>query len=224
MKPFLKNNQNRIEIILVLLLTVAWNQSVYYGARWITGSWKHYDMTASFDSLVPFVPWTIIIYFGCYLFWAVNYYLCAKQPREERDRFFCADVLAKGICLLCFLLIPTTNIRPEIIGESIWDNLVKMLYQIDAADNLFPSIHCLVSWFCWIGVRKRKEIPRMYRYFSFAAAVAVCISTLTTRQHVIYDVFSGILIAEGCYYLASFSKVRGVYARIISTLLKPFKK
>lgn len=223
MKSFLKNNK-RTETLLVLLLTVVWNQSVYYGARWITGSWKHYDMTASFDSLVPFVPWTIIIYFGCYLFWAVNYYLCAIQPQEERNRFFCADVLAKTICLLIFLLLPTTNIRPEIVGNSVWDNLMRLLYQIDAADNLFPSIHCLVSWFCWIGVRKRKEIPWAYRYFSLIAALAVCISTLTTRQHVMYDVFSGILIAEGCYFLSGFAKIRAPYTYIISVLLKPFIK
>ena len=224
MKSPLKKIKNQPDLILALFLAVVWNQSVYYGARWITGSWKHYDMTASFDSLVPFVPWTIVIYFGCYLFWAVNYFLCALQPAEERDRFFCADLLAKGICLFLFLVIPTTNVRPEIFGETIWDNLVKMLYRIDAADNLFPSIHCLVSWFCWIGVRKRKEIPCIYRYFSLIAAVAVCISTLTTRQHVIYDVVGGILIAEGCYFLSGFLRVRRLYSFILSALSKPFKK
>ena len=114
------------------------------------------------------------------------------------------------------VLVPATNIRPEIIGDTVWDMLMKLLYSIDAADNLFPSIHCLVSWFCWIGVRKRRDIPVLYRYFSLAMAVAVCISTLTTRQHVIADVVSGVVLAEACYILSRHKKVCGYYSTSIS--------
>lgn len=223
MKLHPKNRQHHTEFFLVLLFAFLWNQSVYCGARWIATSWNHYDMTTSFDLLVPFMPWTIIIYWGCYIFWCINYYLCALQPKEERDRFFCADALAKGICFLFFLLIPTTNIRPIIGEETIWDTLMKLLYRIDAADNLFPSIHCLVSWLCWVGLRQRKDIPLIYRHFSLVAAIAVCISTLTTRQHVILDVAGGIFLAEVCYYLAGFSKLRIIYAFIISSLTKHIK-
>lgn len=42
---------------------------------------------------------------------------------------------------------------------------MRLLYWIDAADNLFPSIHCLVSWLCWIGVRRRRDIPYGYSFF-----------------------------------------------------------
>ena len=216
MKKILKNKLDFKKAALILGIAFLWNEAVYLGARQITQSWHHYDMTTSIDRLVPFLPWTVSIYFGCYLFWCINYYLCAVQEKPERDRFFCADVLAKGICFVLFLLIPTTNIRPEIIGETVWDVLMKLLYQIDAADNLFPSIHCLVSWLCWIGVRKRKDIPVLYRYFSLAMAVAVCISTLTTRQHVIADVVCGVALAEVCFILSGYTKVRGYYSTSLS--------
>lgn len=195
-----KNNDLRPTIILLSLIFM-WNQSVYLGARRIACDWHHYDMTTQLDNTIPFIPWTVTIYLGCYVFWCINYYLCAMQPKKERNHFFCAELLAKGCCFLLFLLIPTTNIRPEILGDSIWDDLMIQLYHIDAADNLFPSIHCLVSWFCWIGVRKRNDISAIYRYFSLIAAMAVCISTLTTRQHVIADVVGGILLAESSYYI-----------------------
>lgn len=216
MKMILKNKPDFIETALILGVAFLWNEAVYLGARQIAQSWYHYDMTTAIDKLVPFLPWTVSIYFGCYLFWCINYYLCAVQKKPERDRFFCADVLAKGICFVLFLLIPTTNIRPEIIGETVWDVLMKLLYQIDTADNLFPSIHCLVSWLCWIGVRKRKDIPVLYRYFSLAMAVAVCISTLTTRQHVIADVVCGVALAEVCFILSGHTKVRGYYSTSLS--------
>lgn len=219
----MKEKQKRREAIFVLLLTLAWNQTVYNGARCIAGGWHHYDMTSALDLQVPFLPWTVTIYFGCYLLWALNYLLCALQSETERDRFFCADMIAKGICLVFFLLVPTTNVRPEVTGDGIWDILMRLLYQIDAADNLFPSIHCLVSWFCWIGVRKRKDIPAWYRWFSLGAAIAVCLVTLTTKQHVIADVIGGVVLAEISYFLAGFAKIRGIYAGILARLLKLFR-
>ena len=78
---------------------------------------------------------------------------------------------------------------------------MRFLYRVDTADNLFPSIHCLTSWFCYIGIRGRKEIPKGYRIFSCLMAVAVFVSTLTTKQHVLYDVVSGMLLAELSYAL-----------------------
>lgn len=220
----LENNFDYTESILILGITFLWNQLVYLGARWIAQSWHHYDMTTAFDRVVPFLPWTVSIYFGCYLFWGLNYFLCTVQSTAERDRFFCTDALAKGICFFFFLMIPTTNVRPEIVGGTIWDSLMKLLYQIDAADNLFPSIHCLVSWLCWIGVRNRKDISMIYRYFSLAAAIVVCISTLTTRQHVIADVAGGVLLAEICYYAAGHDKVCKVYSATISLIKRKFSK
>ena len=223
MKQFLKNKPDFRETILVLAITFIWNETVYLSARHIARSWHHYDMTTSFDRLVPFLPWTVSIYFGCYLFWCINYFLCAVQNTKDRDRFFCADILAKGICFFLFLLIPATNIRPEITGKTVWDTLMKLLYWMDAADNLFPSIHCLGSWFCWIGVRKRKEIPVIYRCFSFVMAIAVCISTLTTRQHVIADVIGGVLLAEGCYCITGCTKICAVYSAVISRIKRILK-
>lgn len=75
-------------------------------------------------------------------------------------------------------------------------------YRIDAPVNLFPSIHCLVSWLCWAGVRNRKELPRRYRRSAFWMAAAVCVSTLTTKQHVLWDAAGGIALAEFSYWAA----------------------
>lgn len=223
MKGQIENKKDNTELFLAPLLALAWNQLVYNGTAWIAKSWYHYDITTPLDLLIPLVPWTVVIYFSCYLHWAVTYCLCAAQNTAERDRFFCADVLAKAVCLVFFLAIPTTNVRPEIVDENIWGALMKFLYQIDAASNLFPSIHCAVSWLCWIGVRGRKHISFLYRVFTFAAAVAVCIATLTTRQHVLADVIGGVALAEICYIAAGYPKVCAIYSAILSWLTAKVK-
>ena len=106
------------------------------------------------------------------------------------------------ICLLCFLILPTTNIRPVINGTSFWDEAMRILYQMDAADNLFPSIHCLTSSFCFIAVRRNEAVPVWYRVTSGFIAVSIYISTLTTKQHVLIDVIAAIMISEASYLLA----------------------
>lgn len=224
MKKLKNKNEHLIESITMLLTAFVWNELVYLGARFITGSRRHYDMTTAFDRRIPFLPWTITIYFGCFVFWAINYYLCSKQEKDARDRFFCSDILSKTICFIIFICLPTTNIRPEITDGGIWNSLMQFLYNVDSADNLFPSIHCTVSWLCWVGIRKNKSIPLAYRYFSLIFAILVCISTLTTRQHVIADAISGILIAEFAYFVCAYPKMRKAYSAVISKLTGIFKK
>ena len=74
------------------------------------------------------------------------------------------------------------------------------LYQMDAAVNLFPSIHCMDSWFCVVVT---SEYPETYRAgimtITWIWAAAICASTLFTKQHGILDVAAGIALAEICY-------------------------
>ena len=201
--------------ILPLLLTLAVNFLAYFGTRLFTSSWKHYNMETVLDRQIPVIPWTILIYFGCYLIWIVNYLIAASREKEFVWRFFAADVLARLICMACYLILPTTNVRPVLQKQGFWNQLLAALYRMDAADNLFPSIHCLNSWFCYIAVRGRREIPHWYHRFSFWAALAVFASTLTTKQHVIVDVIGGALLAEAAWQIAEYTCLGTWYGTIL---------
>lgn len=199
-----------------LLLALVCNAIAYYGSRIFTSERVHYNLSNNLDAQIPFVPWTVLIYFGCYVFWVINYVIGCRQEREEAFHFISADFLAKLVCLLCFLIFPTTNTRPTIEGTSIWDGLMRMLYRMDAADNLFPSIHCLTSYFCFIAVRDNKKIPQWYKTMSFLITVSICISTLTTKQHVLIDVIAGVALAEGSYRFVKRTGFSKRYADVIT--------
>lgn len=199
--------------IVPLLFSFLYNNLVYVGCRLIAGNWPHHQLLFSWEEKIPLVPWTIAIYFGCYIFWAVNYILIGMQGREYCYRFCVGDVLSRTVCALCFLLYPTTIVRPEITGSGLWNDLLRLLYTIDAPDNLFPSIHCLVSWFCFVGIRGRKNISRWYKVFSCGAALAVCVSVLTTKQHGILDVFAGIFLAEFFFWLGMNTNLYRIHQR-----------
>ena len=103
--------------IVPLLLALLWNSLAYNGARWIASGRYHYNIETVLDERIPFIPWTLVIYFGCYLFWGINYILIAGQEKESVYRFFTADAISRIVCFCFFVLFPTTNTRPEIVAD-----------------------------------------------------------------------------------------------------------
>ena len=65
---------------------------------------------------------------------------------------------------------------------------------------------------------RRVDEVHSLRAAAAVMAVLVCISTLTTRQHVLADAFAGILLSEISYGLAGIPAVRGAYARLADRL------
>ncbi len=213
---------------LPLIVSVSFNMAVYAGTRVVAGGWHHYNIESPLDQAIPFWPPSVAVYLGCYLFWIANYILIARQGKKEVCQFFAGDFLSRAVCLVIFLIFPTTNTRPDVDPTGFWNQAMRLVYAVDAADNLFPSIHCLVSWFCYIGLRGRKEVPVWYRGASFVMAVMVCISTLTTKQHVAVDAVGGILLAEACFWIGKQPAVWGVYEKLLDkangTIQKMFQK
>lgn len=190
--------------VLPLLACFALNMLVYSGTMVLCKDWHHYDLTTAFDRSVPLISAWMYIYFGCYLFWIANYILKARIHRDDKSsfyRFVTTDMLSRVVCAFFYLVFPTTNVRPEVIGTGFSDRLLTFLYSIDQPVNLFPSIHCLVSWLCFAAIRKSPKVSIYYKVFSCVFALLVVASTQFTKQHYIADAVAGILLAELLYLL-----------------------
>lgn len=190
--------------ILPLISCFALNMLVYSGSMYLCTDWYHHDLTSWLDNQIPLVSEWMYIYFGCYLFWIVNYILVARVNRDNREyfyRFVMTDMMSRLLCAVFFIGFPTTNTRPAVTLDSFSDQMLAFLYRIDMPANLFPSIHCLVSWLCFVGIRKNRLVSPGYKAFSCVLALMVVLSTWFTKQHYIIDGVVGILIAEGLFWL-----------------------
>lgn len=214
-----ENKPDWLYIATVMGFAVLMNQPFYQGGRLLSFWLPHHSLSLPLDEQIPLLPWTLSVYVGCFAFWLWQYYLCARQERQESDRFFAAGILAKCLCLLIFVLFPTRMERPEPTGDGFWTRMLRLMYWIDSPDNLFPSLHCILAWLCWIGVRGKKRFPFAYRAFSLIAALLVFTSTLTIKQHVILDVAGGVAVAELGYWLAGKERLRGIYSRLIDAIM-----
>lgn len=186
-------------LIVPAAVCLAFNALVYNGSRALMGGKPHYDLTTALDRAIPFHPGWVWIYIASFAFWAVGYIMVARQGRTHWYRYVATVLMAKAVCGLCFLLLPTTNVRPELLEETGW--LMRLVYRLDDPTELFPSIHCLESWLCYLGVRGQKRCPKWYPGFACVSAVLIFASTQFTKQHYLIDIPAAVLIAEGAWFL-----------------------
>ena len=193
-----------------LILALAANFIIYFGVSQLRDHLTFHSLALPVDDRIPFFAPFIIFYILAYVQWIINYLLIAREGKTFCYHFIYGDVISKLFCLVFFLIFPTTLVRPEVTGHSICDQLVRLVYQIDAPVNLFPSIHCLESWCCIHAALRMKKTPRWYLPITIVMSFCVFASTLLVKQHVFVDIFGGILVFEAGYYLARKIKFRGL--------------
>lgn len=185
---------------LVAMLGV--NMIAYYGARLFTAGAARIDMALPLDGRIPFCPAFIVFYILAYAQWFFGFICIARESRETCFRVLGGEMLAKLICLILFIALPTEMIRPDARGEGVWLWLVRLIYRTDAPVNLFPSIHCLDSWICFRGAVGLKRTPRWYAPSMLVMTLLVLASTVLVKQHVLADIPAGILAAEVGLFLS----------------------
>ena len=180
-----------------LIFTAFFNLFVFYGSRVLTWTRFHHIVELPVDQMIPFWPPAIIIYASAFAQWLIGYVVIARDSKEACDKVLGAEFTAKVICFTIFLIFPTTNIRPEVTGHGLIPWGMRFMYMVDAPRQLFPSIHCLDSYMVWRGIsRMKNKPPKAYQVGMLVLTLGVFAATLMTRQHVIVDVFGGVLVAE----------------------------
>lgn len=179
-----------------LCAVVVINFMVYGGVRLINQNRAHHILSIPADDLVPLWTPFVLVYLLAFVQWVAGYYLAARESREVCWRVASGDIIAKLITCVIFLAYPTTLMRPDITGHSFFDWVTRIIYAVDAPDNLFPSIHCLESWVCFRSSLWLKKVPGWYKGLSFIFTLLVFASTVFLKQHLLLDIPSGVLLAE----------------------------
>ena len=116
------------QTVVSLISCFVLNSAIYTGTQLLMKNAKHYDLSTKFDKSLPFVKEWIYIYLICFAFWAVNYIMISRTEREHWYKFATGDYLSRLICGVFFILLPTTNVRPEITGNGLSSILMRFVY------------------------------------------------------------------------------------------------
>lgn len=200
--------------VLPLICALGLQTLVYCGSRLLMSGAHHYNFESGLDFAIPFLPWTVSIYVGTFLYWAIAAAAILRSGKDNAFRFLGAHMVSLLAALLFFLLLPTTNTRPVLEGQGLWEWGMGLVYALDSPDNLFPSLHCELSWLCWRGLEQSQGVRKFWKRTALVFTLMVFISTLTTKQHLLMDVVGGCLIAELAYRLCGSRKFTKPFYKI----------
>ncbi|MEO1998577.1 MAG: phosphatase PAP2 family protein [Planctomycetaceae bacterium] len=161
------------------------------------------------DEAIPFVDWSLLVYETNFLFYLV---LCYAAPRSQAGRrqllvSMQFIVLASWLAFVMFLVFPTrVELREQAIAAGATQGwlgpMYTSIYLMDPPYNAWPSLHvaqtfvAAVSLTQWWAVQRRKRIIVLL----WSLWVALVCSTLTTKQHYVWDALTGLLLGVGVWW------------------------
>jgi len=98
---------------------------------------------------------------------------------------------------LFFLIYPAYMPKPGLEVANVFDGLVAWVWRVDTNVNVFPSQHVAYSVVCALILSKAFKGKVLY---FVALATVISISTVLIKQHYIWDVLGGVLVAVIAYY------------------------
>ena len=146
-----------------------------------------YDFALRIDDYIPFMPWTGLVYWSYYgLFvggaWVVN-------PKRF-TRMWVGVLVCNLVSYACYIPFTAhvphpdvTFVQPEWLGD-----MYRGFYNLDGPGNTLPSLHCALSAILGWNIRK-------HHWGWLLWALAISLSTLTTKEHVALDLVAGWLLA-----------------------------
>lgn len=189
------------EAVFSLIFTLIFELMTYYIAKKLILGRTMHRVDIALDHQIPQRYEWILVYFGAFLFWGISFILVSRRGKERWHRFFTANIFALIVCGVLFVAYPTYIERPELTGSGFFYQAMRFLYWVDTPVNIFPSVHCMASWLCFLGLRSDRTLPRAFRAFELVFALMICASTLLVKQHCIADVIAGVALAQGFYLL-----------------------
>ena len=164
------------------------------------------------DDKIPLIPVFVIIYLFSYVFWICGPLAVSLTKKAHFKNYIIGLSMAYFVGFLFFVFLPTYMDRAKegLMGFADKPGLINALlatvYGADGgtkAFNLFPSYHCLISIYCYLGVRKQPEISKGFKIYSLVMAILISLSTVFTKQHYFLDVPRGIGISLICYWIVN---------------------
>jgi hypothetical protein len=152
------------------------------------------------DQNTPFVPASVLIYISEYIYFAFVYILLRDSDNLNKYlySFFSLQLLSCTI----FVFYPTIYPRelfPVPADTPPWlASIWTWLRTQDAATNCLPSLHVssvYLSSFAFLSENRRRE----FKIF-FIWSTLIALSTLTTKQHYVADLVSGLTLAALFYH------------------------
>ena len=174
------------------------------------------------DDYIPFCEFFVIPYYLWFIYMAAGIIFIAFTDGKLCWRL--GIFLITGMTVFLFISTVYPNgqlLRPDTFArDNVFVHIVQRLYASDTPTNLFPSVHVFNSIAVNIAVwhsdnfKKNKAV----RYGSAVLMVLIILSTMFLKQHSVFDVVTGMVLAVFMYSVVYTTNWAAV------TVAKPVRK
>lgn len=163
----------------------------YGGANWLASQRAHVPNIAfAWESAIPFLGWTIIPYWSINLFYGLCLFI-NTTPRDV-DRLARRYLTIQLIAVACFIAFPLEAIFVRPATSGLPGFMFAVLGGFDKPFNQAPSLHIALLVVIWDHLRGR--LPRRIRLLWHFWCFLIGASVLTTWQHHVMDIPTGVLL------------------------------
>ncbi len=197
-----------LEVFILGLILVA---VPYFATNNIANTYLQtvWDPEIGLDREIPVVNWMIIPYSLLYLFYPVTLMLCPRDSRGHAELALGMQtlIMVTAFCCTIFLILPAEiDLRDQIDWDSLSGlelALFEFIHFSDNPWNAWPSLHIVHSYLLarmitrWVVREKGSSgVWGLFLFILWLEWTLLCISIMTTKQHYIFDLASGILVAH----------------------------
>ena len=172
-----------------------------------------WDPEIALDRDIPVINWMIIPYTALYLFYPATLVLSPRDDRGRMELLLAMQglILITLFCVAIFLILPAEiDLRWQL--DEHWSDeplngfesaLYGFIHFSDNPWNAWPSLHIVHSYLLarmitlWVSREHgEKPLAKVFLAILWIEYVLLCISILTTKQHYLFDLVTGIAVAQ----------------------------
>lgn len=150
---------------------------------------------SALDRMIPYNPHGVWLYLSFFVLIPLTYASIELRQLRWLTR---AMQLCAVVCMMVFMLWPTTLIFPPINGDSISDAAMRLLAAGDTTQNCLPSLHGALTLLCAWALLDRCRPWRSLLAVLWGLGIAY--ATVQTRRHLSMDLGAGMLLGLICGY------------------------
>ncbi len=187
-----------IRQIIILIFQVV----LYFGCEFFQKNPKNMDLPI--DKKIPALPYFALVYVLWFPLIAIFPISLFKEAKNLYELYVICWIIDIVISVIIYLAYPTTCTRPKDLENIKGGWMLKILYKFSYKGlNCSPSMHCSISTLVLIFALAASTMPINLRIIYSTTALGIILSTLFTKQHVLIDLVTGVLLALVIFLILS---------------------
>lgn len=187
-----------IRQIIILIFQVV----LYFGCEFFQKNPKNMDLPI--DKKIPAIPYFALIYVLWFPLIAIFPISLFKASKNLYELYVICWIIDIVISVIIYLAYPTTCTRPKDLENIKGGWMLKILYKFSYKGlNCSPSMHCSISTLVLIFTLTASTMPINLRIIYSTTALGIILSTLFTKQHVLIDLVTGVLLTLVIFLILS---------------------